>query len=48
MVSRTTQDQKKDCSNRTMGVVDVHKLALRVLLIASGFGIVLATAQTKE
>ena len=46
-VSRTTSDQKKKSSNRTMGVVDVPKLALRILLIASGFGVFLATTWIK-
>ena len=30
-----------------MGVMDVHKLALRILLKASGFGVFLATTEFK-
>ena len=46
-VSRTTQDQKEECHQRIMGAVDVHKLALRILLIASAFDFFIVTIDFK-
>lgn len=45
MVSGSPQNQKEkyNCFDRTMGIVDIYKLALRTRMIASGFGVTLAT-----
>jgi len=43
MDPRKTQDQERKRLKRTMEFMTFHKIILRILLIASGSGVVLAT-----